>query len=124
MWLSKFMKKDLQTPEEYVAKYPNLTAHLICESLGYFTVTTAGRALLAYKQNEPLACEWYSHMSSCRGKGMFDDNELRRINKDVISAATTTRHNHKGYMSDYKYAKALVDKFNDTGYQPGLASWF
>jgi hypothetical protein len=113
-----------QTPEEALARWKTLGSHLISESLGYMTPKVAGMALKAYANDEVFGCEWYSHISQCRGKDMFDQAEYKKINRDVIEPAFLNRAKHKGYMADYQQAKALVDEFVGTGRQPDLASWF
>ncbi|WP_417382875.1 hypothetical protein [Gimesia sp.] len=102
--------RRLEVPEDYVRVFSSLTAAVIAESSGYFTVRSAGAAIQAYKENKPLGCEWYSHISSQSGKGFFNPDEFLRINKDVISYAFANRHSANGRMNDYKYAKALVEK--------------
>lgn len=88
-------------------KYPRLAAHLICESLGYFTPVAAARAIISYRKNEPFMCEWYSHIASCRGKGLFDRDEITKIGKDILKEAIQSRHRHKGYMADYRQARVV-----------------
>lgn len=113
-----------QTPEDAVRRFPRLTGHLICESLGYFTVRSAGAAIVAYLSDEPFGCEWYSHISQCQGTGMFDNEAFLSINRQVVSSAIRRRHEHRGYMTEYAHAKSLVDRFTQTGDQNELASWF
>jgi hypothetical protein len=38
--------------------------------------------------------------------------------------AIRSRHQHKGYMAEYKLAKKLVDKYLNEGKEPIFASWF
>jgi hypothetical protein len=113
-------------PISDMRKYKCLTGHLICESLGYFTPRSALRAILAHRDGEPFACEWYSHMAMCQGKVMFDHETLIEINRATIERAFHGRRGHAGYMAEYKRAKALVDQeIADEGSTGGmLASWF
>ena len=118
-------KKQLpETSKGCMKRWPRLTANLICASLGYFSPTAAANAILAYRLETPFACEWYSHICSCRGKGFFTEDELIEINREVISSAFRNRANHTGYMADYRIARALVDRANETGEEPILGSWF
>lgn len=91
-------------------RWPRIVAHLISESLGYFTPQSAANALAAWHAGLPNACEWYSHLCSCRGKGYFDEQELRKVGDDVLKAAIRNRHSHDGYMSNGALAKALVER--------------
>ncbi len=43
-------------------KYPRLTAHLICESLGYFSPRCAASAIYAHVNKKPYFCEWYESL--------------------------------------------------------------
>lgn len=52
--------------EEVLQRFPRLVAHLICESLGYFTPLSAANALLHYRENQPFWCEWYIHIAGLR----------------------------------------------------------
>ena len=111
---------------QVIVKFPRLVAHLMCESLGYFCPLSAANAIAAYLNNETFACEWYSHMCSCRGKGYFDHDALLEINKDTIQRAFRNRHHHKGYMADMSYARQLVVReLQHEGASTGmLAGWF
>ncbi len=112
--------------EQALQRWPRLVAHMICESLGYFTVQSAANALTHYKARESYACEWYSHMSHCRGKGFFDEETLLRIGRDVVLSAIRGRSRHHGYMAEYQQAIALVRaELKQRGFTSGmLASWF
>lgn len=63
------------TPEEAMRRWPRLCAHMICESLGYFTPRSAALALLHMKRRSPYFCEWYSHMAQFRNerRDLFDE---------------------------------------------------
>ena len=98
-------------PNEFMRRYPRVTAHIIAESLGYATPTTAARIGLDGLHDRKNYCEW---IDACyRGNA-------RRALKNSISR----RHSHKGYMAEYKLAKKLVDRYLETGDQPLFASWF
>jgi hypothetical protein len=114
------------TQRQVLKRYPLLVAHMICESLGYFCVLGAANALAAYIDGETCACEWYSHMAMCRGKGMFDREALLEIGKQVVERAFLNRHRHKGYMADFQRAiaqvKAELEREGCTSHM--LAAWF
>ena len=114
------------TQREALQKYPRLIAHMICESLGYFTPGCAANAVARYIDGETFACEWYSHMCGCRGKGYFDREELAKVGKDVITSSFTRRRSHKGYMASYAQALSLVKaELEREGCTSNmLASWF
>ena len=100
-----------ETPDEFIRRYRNVAGHIISESLGYATVTNAGRIGLDGLHDRPNYCEWIDHCY----KG-----NARQALKDAIK----NRHHHKGPMADYKYAKMIVDRYIESGKQPDFASWF
>ena len=100
-----------ETPDEFMRKYSRTTAHLISDSLGYFTPTAAARAGLDAIHGRENYCEY---IYTC-----FDRNPRACLEK-----AIRNRHHHKGYMSEYRLAKALVDRAIETGEEPLFASWF
>lgn len=102
--------KEIST-QEIMRRYPCLTAHIIAESLGYATPSCAARILKDAKEGRENYCEW---IYSC-----YDRNPGK-----AVQNAIKNRHNHKGFMAEYKYAKALVDQAIETGKEPLLASWF
>lgn len=107
-------------------RYPRLVAHLICESLGYFTPLCAANAIVAYCEDRSFACEWYSSMCEHRGKGFFDTETLKAINKETLGRAFARRRRHQGYMASYPQALALVKaELQRAGATSGmLAAWF
>ena len=54
----------------------------------------------------------------------MSDEALLKVNREIIQQAVKRRHTHKGYMAEYKHAKALVDRANETGQEPLFGSWF
>lgn len=109
--------------KEILTHYPRLCGHMICESLGYFTPEAAANAVIYYKENKPFFCEWYSDISRRRGKGLFDDNEVLQVGKDIIKSAFRNRHGHRGYMAEYRKAQAVI-RAALKGEGPIFASWF
>ena len=92
-------------------RYPRLVAHMICQSLGYFTPTGAALALAdALNGHE----NWCEYVLSCHGR-----DPIR-----VVRKAIQGRRTHRGYMAHYPKALAIVAREILTGEQPFLASWF
>jgi hypothetical protein len=116
---------ELMSQRDILRRWPRLVAHLICESLGYFTPKSAANAILHFKKNEPFYCEWYCHMAQFRNKqrDMYDKESLREVTQDVLKWAIERRHRHKGYMADYKQARAVITA-ELKGKGPEFASWF
>ena len=101
----------MQTPQEIMRRYPRITAHIIAESLGYATPTKAALILRDAKNRQENWCEW---IYSCYNKDAFA----------AVRGAIRNRHRHNGYMSEYKLAKALVNRAIQSGDEPIFASWF
>ena len=112
--------------DQALRRWPKLTAHLICQSLGYFTPSGAANALAHHKAGKPFSCEYYSHMAQFQpgSKGLFDDEALLKVGREEIKRAFQLRKNHKGCMAEYQNAKALVDRAIQSGNEPTFASWF
>jgi len=100
-----------ESPEEFMRRYPRVTAHIISESLGYATPTAAARIGLDGMNHRKNYCEW---VASCYGGDAYK----------VIERSIRNRHYHKGFMAEYKLAKKLVDHALETGKEPLFASWF
>jgi hypothetical protein len=100
-----------ETNDEFMKRYPRITAHIIAESLGYATPSTAARIGLDGLLGRENWCEY---VYSC-----FDRNARACLQKAIKS-----RHYHSGYMAEYKVAKRLVDHYLETGKEPTFASWF
>jgi hypothetical protein len=99
------------TPGQIMQRYPRITAHIICESLGYATPSCAARILKDAKEGRENWCEW---IYSCY------DRDPRK----AVQNAIRNRNIHEGYMAEYKLALALVKKALETGDEPIFASWF
>ena len=91
-----------QTQREVLQRYPALTAHLVCHSLGYFSPEAAANMILDHIKGRSPACEWYMSMAT-------KDRSLAQINRDTIDRAIRMRHSHQGYMADYRTARRLVE---------------
>jgi len=103
---------------DIMKKYPRITAHLIAESLGYFTPKAAAFAIKYYKTNVPYYCEWFIHLA--RG---YDRERILKAGKMVIENAFKLRKYHRGYMADYRLARKIVEQ-SIRGNDPMFASWF
>lgn len=101
----------LQTPEDYLRRYPRITASIICESLGYATPTKAAIILMHAHRGEPDYCEW---IDAC----------YRGDARQAVQDAIRRRHGHRGYMADFDLALNLVQRAIDTGDEPLFGSWF
>ncbi len=110
--------------EQTIKKYPKLIAHMICESLGYFTPESAANALDHYRQNEPFACEWYSHMANIKSGSYWNRDSLIEIGKIVVGDSFRNRRFHKGYMNSYELARTIVEVVRRGQPGPVFASWF
>ena len=97
--------------EETMKKYPCLTAHVIAESLGYATPSCAARILKDSREGKKNYCEW---IYSC-----YTSDPLQ-----AVQNAIKNRHYHRGFMADYRLARALVQKAIETGQEPLFGSWF
>ncbi len=106
------MRPKVQTPREFIQRYPRITAHIISESLGYATPTKAAQIGLDGLYGRENWSEW---VYSCY------DRDARR----VLQKAISSRHNHEGFMSWYKDgALKLVMHAIKTEDEPVFGSWF
>lgn len=103
------------TQQQVIKRWPRLVAHMICESLGYFTPLSAANAILFYKSNAPFFCKMYCDLSRRRGKSLFDNDEVTKIGKEFIERSIQRRHTHYGLMADYNLQELA-------GSGPALAS--
>lgn len=119
------VKKPIEemTPYDILERWPRICAHLICESLGYFTPVGAALALKHAKMGEAYSCEWYSDINRRRGLDLFDEEGLKTVTQDVLRWAIQGRHRHKGFMADYHLARKVIEQ-ELAGQGPQLASWF
>jgi len=120
-WLKKEelkMRKKVRSREDVLRRYPRLVAHLVAESLGYFTPRDAAAVILAYKYRRPFSCEWFLHFQKYSPGATLED-----IGEAVIEESIRRRHSHKGFMNNYRIAKSIVDE-SINGREPVLASWF
>jgi hypothetical protein len=112
------MERRISSQEDVLRRWPRLTAHLIAESLGYFTPKDAASAVFAYKNRRAYHCEWYLHLQRFSPGATLED-----VGEIVIENAIKRRHCHNGFMSNYLLAKEIVAE-SIKGHDPILASWF
>jgi hypothetical protein len=105
------MRRKVKTPKQFIHRYPAVTAHLIADSLGYFTPLAAARAGLDAIHGRENFCEYIYSTFECSAGA-------------CLNAAIKNRHNHKGAMADYKMARKHVDRYLEYGDEPMFASWF
>lgn len=99
------------TPEQFMRRYPRLTAHIICCSLGYATPRVAAIIGSDAQAGRPNWCEW---VYSC----------YRTDAVKCVRAAIRGRHGHHGYMAEIQKALGLVYGSILHGKEPEFASWF
>jgi len=104
-------RRPLESPDDYLRRYPRICAHIIAESLGYATPTTAARILRDSHRGEENWCEWIASCYHCDPR-------------PAVQRAIQNRHHHHGYMASYKLALKIVQREIDTGEGPMFASWF
>jgi hypothetical protein len=116
------------TTEDVLKRWPRLTAHLICQSLGYFTPRSAANAIAHHVAGERFGCEWYwDWATKWKASAKLDkpfDEVLRDVGREVLQRAFCDRHIHKGFMADYRVAWALVERSRQGLGDPLFASWF
>jgi hypothetical protein len=104
---------------EVMKRYPRLTGHLICESLGYFTPQAAAQAIHSHINKRPCFCEWYTHMAQG-----YNEEKAIKVGADTLDRAFKHRHHHLGYMAHYPQAAELVKEVLAGRDGPTFASWF
>ncbi len=100
-----------ETRQDYLRRYPRICSHIISESLGYATPSTAAQILKDAKEGHENWCEW---IYSCYNKNP----------RLAVEGAIRNRHHHEGYMAAYQNALAIVRRAINTGDEPTFASWF
>ncbi len=96
---------------EVLRRYPRVVAHVIAESLGYATPSLAAQIVSDAHEGRENWCEWIACCYGCDPR-------------KAVRNAIRYRHNHHGYMAEYRQALALVRQAAQTGREPLLASWF
>ena len=111
---------------EVLQRLPCLVAHLIAESLGYFTPQSAANAIAFYTRGEAFFCEWYYDWASkrCRKTNAPLDDTVLEVGQLALQNAVQRRCHHRGPMAEFKRALALVLHVRQGGEGPIFASWF
>ena len=92
-------------------RYPRIVAHMISESLGYFTPSSAAQAL-----SDAITCQRsFSEMMAHCYKG-----DARKM----VIATIQRRHYHTGYMAHYPEALTITAMALANLGEPAFASWF
>lgn len=125
-WKCRKALRAAWTSADYVARYPRTCAHIIAGSLGYATPSTAGRILADADQGRPNFCEWVASCFKTSAVECVKHNvcQERFGEKRADDSNVYGRRSHRGFMSDYPTALALVKRFNEDGAEPDFASWF
>jgi hypothetical protein len=123
-------EKTRATIDGIIRRYPRLTAHLICKSLGYFCPRSAANAIAHHINGEPYFCEWYCDWAAKWKRNEHLETDVREllieVGRRALEYAARQRHHHKGYMAEYSQAMQLVLAEREAaGCTSGmLASWF
>lgn len=117
------MTKKIRSQSDVLQRLPYLVAHLIAESLGYFTPEAAANAIAFYTKGEAFFCEWYYDWASKRNKTDMRSTVLE-VGELAIQNAVRRRGHHRGPMAEFKRALALVLHVRQGGEGPVFASWF
>ena len=127
--MTELKSKKVRSQADVLQRLPYLVAHLICESLGYYTPQAAANAIAYFTEGKPFFCEWYydwaakrfaSRNTKCRNL----DDTVREVGELAIQNAVQRRRHHRGYIADFKYAIALVRHVRQGNEGPSFASWF
>jgi hypothetical protein len=114
------------TIDDVIHRYPRLTAHLICKSLGYFCPRSAANAIAHYINGAPFFCEWYCDWAGKMPNRSAYEARILEVGRTAIEQAFRNRSHHTGYMAEYSQALRLVMAEREAaGCTSGmLASWF
>jgi hypothetical protein len=102
--------RSLTTAIDYMRRYRRLTAHIIAASLGYYTPSRAAVLIRDAKYRKDNQSEW---VYMC-----FQGNS-----SEAVRRAIQTRHYHKGRISNYQFARELVERAISTRKEPFGESW-
>ena len=118
-----------RTAQEQMRRTPRLVAHLMSESLGYFSPTAAALALSYHRAGLPDFCEMYSaYAGDDREHPSFDPDKLIAVNRKTIALAFMNRRRHQGFMVQphrgSAYGMVLASVESDGRNEPALGGWF
>lgn len=111
--MTSTISRKVRSQQDVIQRLPCLTAHLIAESLGYFTPESAAKAIACYTRDEGFYCEWYYDWGERRlASGNTECDGLRETVKEVgelvVRNAIRRRSHHGGPVAEFKRALALV----------------
>lgn len=120
--MTSTINRKVRNQQDVIQHLPCLTAHLIAESLGYFTPETAAKAIACYARGEGFFCEWYFDWAERRlDSGNTECDGLRETVKEVgelvLRNAIRRRSHHGGPVAEFEWALALVRQLR-RGCQP------
>ena len=119
----------IRNQADVLQRLPCLVAHLIAESLGYFTPESAANAIAYHTKGEAFFCEWYHDWGSKRfanrnTKCADARSTVLEVGELAVENAVQRRAHHRGPMAEFKRALALVLHVRQGGEGPIFASWF
>ena len=87
----------MRTQSGVLQRLPCLVAHLIAESLGYFTPEAAANAIAYYTRGEAFFCEWYHDWASKRCRNTKADlrDTVLEVGELAIRNAVSRRSHHR-----------------------------
>ena len=104
--------ESLWTRDIALRRYPRIVAHMIAESLGYFTPSSAAKALADALNGHENWCEF---IHSC-----YAGDPVKMVRR-----AIALRKNHTGYTAEYEKGIALaVYEIEGMSDPMALAGWF
>jgi hypothetical protein len=123
------VSRKVRSQEDVLHRLPCLVAHLIAESLGYFTPQAAANAIAHYTKGDAFFCEWYYDWASKRfANSNTKCADLRdtvlEVGEVALQNAIKRRHRHRGPMAEFNRALVLVRHVRQGDQGPLFASWF
>lgn len=127
--MTSTINRKVRSQQEVIQHLPCLTAHLIAESLGYFTPETAAKAIVCYTRGEGFYCEWFYDWAERRlDSGNTECDGLRETVKEVgelvLRNAIRRRSQHGGPVAEFRQALALVRHLRQGDQGPVFAASF
>ena len=104
------------TADDAIRRHPLLTAHLICESLGYYSPRAAAVAIADHQNDRGSYSELMLHLAG-------RDGDVKGAMRRLLGAAFSRRRQHQGYMADFGVARALVSRSIAGLGEPPFSSW-
>lgn len=119
-YFTKYVIRQHLYPHDAVWQHgEEIIAHLMCESLGYFSPKAALNCLTAYLNGEGFPCEWL-----CSMVRSYDQGKVWEVTRDIVHQALFRKEHHTGYMADYQDALRIIKRVKEGSTAYDLASWF